>query len=180
MATVPTPYDWTAGVAPTAAALDAGVRDVGTFLLSPPSCSLYNSSAPSLTNNTWTLVTWDSESWDNDSMHSTASNTSRLVFATSGTYLLTVNAWFAANGTGGRGVNLTKSGAGTRAASNVVLSDGGVQATATAETLVAATVLRPFSAGDYVELWVWQASGGALNLSGGYNKTTLQAIRMGA
>lgn len=180
MATVPTPFHFTALTEPTAANLNAGIEDALAFLLDPPRCSLYRSSALSLSDNTWTLVSWDSESWDSDAMHSTSSNTSRLVFTTAGRYLVTLNAWFAVNSTGGRAVNLTKNGAGSRSASNVVLSDGGVQSTATAETLVSVSVERSFSANDYIEMWAWQGSGGALNLQAGTNKTTLSARRLSA
>lgn len=179
MATVPTPYDWTAGVAPTAAQLDAGVRDVGSFLLAPPRCSLYTSSG-SVANNAWTAVLWDSEHYDNDDMHSTASNTGRLVFRTAGLYLLNLLVFWLPHATGQRGVNLTKNGAGTRAAANVVLSDS-MTATAGAggATVHAVSVMRAFAANDYIEMFVYQNSGGALSMQGGYNNSTLQAHWMG-
>lgn len=180
MATVPTPYHFTALTVPTAANMNAGIESALVFLLDQPRVSLYRSATLSLTTATWTQVTWDSESWDTDTMHSTGSNTSRLVFTTAGRYWLNVAAWFDANATGSRGVNLTKNGAGSRSASNVVLSDAVLSAASIGETFVGVTVERAFAAGDYIELFVYQNSGGALNLQAGTNKTVLQARRLSA
>lgn len=180
MATVPTPFHFTANTVPTAANLNAGIENALTFLLDPPRASLYRSTALSLTTATWTQVTFDSESWDNDAMHSNVTFTARLNFTTAGRYLLMVNAWFDANSTGSRGVNLTKNGAGTRSASNTILSDAVLPAATVGETCVSVTVERSFAAGDYVELFTYQNSGGALNLGGGTNKTTLAARRVSA
>jgi hypothetical protein len=178
VATVPSQQTVVVGGKITAAYGNDDIRDAINFLLDPPRCSLYMSAADSIANNTWEMLSWDSESWDNDSMHSTSSNTSRLTFPTAGRYLIVVNALFDANGTGGRAINLTKNGAGARSSSNVVLSDGGVAATATAATRVAVTIEREFAAADYVEAWVWQSSGGALNCTGGTNGTTISARRV--
>jgi hypothetical protein len=182
VATVPVPFTWVAGSAPTAAALNGSTGPKGglDFLLSPPRATLYMSSSVSLSNNTWTLVTWDGEYQDEDTspMHSTSSNTSRLTAITPGRYEVSVRAYFAANATGTRGINVTPNGAGTRDVDNAALSDSFWAAANSTNQLVTATFEWLASANDYIELWVIQSSGGALNLvgSGSWTKMSMRWV----
>lgn len=171
MATVPTPFDWTAGAVPTASQLDAGVRDVETFLLNPPHATAYHSVDRTLTTATWTLAIFDSEVEDNDGIHSTASNTSRLTCQTPGLYLVTANVFFAGNATGGRGINITKNGAGTRGATSSAISDGFTPGVANTNQLVSATCEVRMAATDHLELFLFQGSGGNLSYIGGASGT---------
>ena len=70
MATVPVPFTWTAGVAPTAATLNGSTGPKGglDFLLSPPRAFAYQSTGVSVGTGTSTeiLMTFDAESWDTD------------------------------------------------------------------------------------------------------------------
>jgi hypothetical protein len=49
-----------------------------------PTCRLYNSTAFEVAEGDWRTVTWDSESYDSDSLHSTTTNTERIVIPTGG------------------------------------------------------------------------------------------------
>ena len=180
MATVPTPYHFTAGSIPTASAMNGGLESALSFLLNPPCCSIYQSASGSVATATWTRVLWDSEHYDTDTMHSTSSNTGRITFNTSGLYRLTIDAFWDSSSTGGRGVNLTKNNAGSHDAANVVLSDGFDAGVGSTNQLQSVAIDRRFTAGDYIEMWVYQSSGGALNFQGGYNKSALQARWVGA
>lgn len=164
MATVPTNRTWAVGEIVTAARLNA-LRDSldwsqGDF----PRCHVYDGTGITMTNATATLVTWNSEVYDNDTMHSTSSNTSRVTFTTAGLYevhfritlgggstitTLDMMCRLNANGASGGGTLIRtqpwESGAGLR----------------TAEL----QFRRAFSAGDYVELFVTQASGANRSLS---------------
>lgn len=157
MATIPTPYDATAGNKLTAAAFDAGVRDALKFLLTDyPRCHVYMTTATACPNATDTLLMWDSEGFDNDSMHTTPLNQINITTAglyhfdiqidmPSATYtqlLLTVNV------SDGGAI-----GGGTR------LRQKGYQNTATLPVTITFEFDRFFNAGDYVDVWITQTSG---------------------
>lgn len=177
MATVPTPFHYTANTVPTAANLNAGTEDALKWVMDPPRVSVYHSADRTLTTATWTLAIFDSENWDQDGpgssggMHSVLSNTSRLVAVTAGRYLVSALVYFAGNATGGRGVNFTKNGAGTRSSSNTVLSDAFAPGVANTNQLVPVTFEVALAANDYLEMFLYQSSGGNLNYIGSVNNT---------
>lgn len=175
MATVPNPMTWVAGLAgiPTAAQLNGtdGPKGVGDFLLDPPRVSVYMTTA-SLTHNTWTGVTWTATHYDTDSMWDSGDPT-RLTVNTPGRYLVTARAYFAANATGTRGINLTPNGAGVRDTDNVALSDSFWAAANSTNQLVTATFEWAAVEDDYLEMHAIQSSGGALNLVGSSSWTRL-------
>lgn len=175
MGTVPTPFHFTALTVPTAANMNAGIEDALAFLLTPPQAHVYHSADRTLTTATWTLAIFDSETADTDAMHSTSSNTSRLVCKTAGTYLVAAQVYFAPNATGGRGVNITKNGAGTRSSTSPIVSDGFSAGVNNTNQLVSVTALVSLAVNDYVELFVYQSSGGNLNYIGGTQGTKFSA-----
>lgn len=180
MATVPTTLTAAVGAKIPASTWNTYERDALSFLLDPPRLRVYRSADLSVSTSTWTQVTFDSESWDNDAMHSTSSNTARLIAVTAGRYLITVNAYFAGNATGTRILNLTANGAGTVSSSAGPLTNGAYAAANNTNQLCSATVEWSASANDYVELFVWQSSGGSLNLIGGANYTSVSMRRVSA
>lgn len=124
-----------------------------------PSCRVYNSTNFSVgTSGTDTLVTFDSERWDTSSMHSTASNTGRIYAPVAGIYDLKAHLNFAANGTGQRYAFFKVNGSRIVALTTQ-------PANATIITAVNPSSEVKLNAGDYVEVWAWQNSGGALNIS---------------
>lgn len=123
----------------------------------------YNSVALTVTTATWTLVTLDSERNDTDTLHSTASNTGRLTAARDGLYLVVFNGNFASNSTGFRGVQVRLNAAGN-AASGTAIAVKSVAAVNGDRTGLNLVTLYQLSAGDYVESFVYQNSGGNLNL----------------
>lgn len=165
MATIPTPYDATSGTKASAAAFDAGVKDVLNYLLDGvPRAHVYDASGLSMANGVATLVTFDSETYDNDSMHSTASNTSRIVFTTAGRYdvniLLTIGSGTYTN----EDLNVRLNSAGSSAGGTSLRTQAYSNGTAGLLTMIF-TFKRVFSAADYIELFVNQTSGGAKLLS---------------
>lgn len=175
MTTVPVPYTWVAGRAdaPTASDLNGphGPKGTGDFLLSPPRATVYNAASVSLTTATWTLATFDTDKQDTDTIHSTSSNTSRLVATTPGLYLVTAQVYFAPSGTGNRGVNFTPNGGGTRASTNAALSDGFCAGVNNTNQLVSVSFEWSAAEDDFLEMWVYQSSGSGLNLVGGSTGT---------
>lgn len=141
-----------------AAAFNAGVRDVLNFLLSTyPRCHVYNAAGQSIPNSaTLNLMLWDSEVYDTDSMHSTSVNTSRITFTSAGTYRVDAMICFA-------------SATYTTLSMQVNLNSGGVSGTGILRTMLydqgagncPFTMERFFAAGDYIEIFIAQVSGGA-------------------
>lgn len=161
MATVPVEITWVTGQVVTAAQLNANVRDAVNFLLSPPICQVRQTVAQSIPNNTNTAVLLDAEDIDNDGMHSTITNTSRLTAATTGRYAVGGGGTFASNTTGVRLASYAVNGTevpGTRVIAAPVGSS--------TQTDMADRAMSVFlNAGDYLEMLLYQNSGGALNTS---------------
>jgi hypothetical protein len=112
----------------------------------------------SLTNATYTAITYNTETYDTDGFHSTATNTSRITIPTgkSGYYTVFVLGCFAANGAGARIIKIVKNG-GTDLALNVLFGNGGAQT-----SMVISDIIN-LTAGDYIEVFAYQSSGGALD-----------------
>jgi hypothetical protein len=131
-------------------------------------------------NTTDTAITFSSELYDTDSIHSTSSNTSRFTVPTGkgGYWLVCFNATFAyVNTTGYRQIRLAKNGTITGSEPAPAMP-----ANAGEETLGAAMVLS-LSAGDYIEMYTWQNSGGNLNIRGtdsGNGRTFMSFNYLGA
>lgn len=130
-------------------------------------CQAYRTSNKSISNNTWTLVDLNAERYDYvasglTAMHDNSTNNSRIYARISGVYLAVAHAVFAANSTGVRGVAIIKNGAGVLTVGNIIA----VSTNTTISTDMAVFVMIPvlLTAGDYVEMCVYQNSGGALNL----------------
>jgi hypothetical protein len=122
----------------------------------------YQSAAQSIANNSITALGMDTEAVDSESAHSTSVNTSRYVAPVAGWYLVIAYVAFAANGTGNRLVEIRVNGAG--AATNLAQTVNQTPGAANGSALSAASLIL-LQAGDYVEAYGYQTSGGALNTS---------------
>lgn len=170
-----TPRTWIAGEKATAAMLNTHLRDNLAFLYAAKAARVYNSAAQSLANNTLTAITWDTESLDTDAIHSTASNTSRLVVPAglAGIWAISGQLEFAANATGVREIDVRKNG-------STVIAFAKRDADASVATVVPVTLIVQLAAADYVELLGWQNSGAALNTDAGASVSFFEARWMGA
>jgi hypothetical protein len=122
-------------------------------------CTVYDSTTQSIANNTSTIVTFDSENFDTDGFHSTSTNTGRITIPTglAGKYLVTFSFLWAQNGTGIRTANIFKNGAN-------VYGVGEQSGNASVFAGPNGAVIIDCAVGDYLELVVFQSSGGALNV----------------
>lgn len=173
-----TPKTWSAGAGITASELNTHIRDNENWLkgaftqlnvtsdsakakITPALCGarVYKAADQSITTATDTAVNLDSEFFDSDTFHDNATNNTRITIPASmgGYYMIGGNVLWASNATGQRQCYLRKNG-----------SLGTVIAT-TSLPAVAATVahqnvstLYQFAAADYMELIVFQSSGGNL------------------
>ncbi len=119
----------------------------------------YNVGAQSLTSGVPTALTMDSEEFDPSAMHDVSSNSSRITFATAGTYLVGGATVFDINGTGTRSLRIFINGT-----SQVTGATG--PGSASVVTRLSVATLFSFVATDYIEILGFQDSGGALNVLG--------------
>lgn len=123
-------------------------------------CYIRSSSDQAIANTTVTALTFGSEVEDLLGMHSTSVNTSRITIPTGygGMWMLTVVAIWAGGGTGSRQFGFMTNGAIQAGRSIPALANGHRSA----------LTLGPFrlAAGDYVEAYGYQDSGGSVNVIG--------------
>jgi hypothetical protein len=179
MATVPVPRTYVASENLTAAILNGttGPKGAEDFLLSPPRVYAWQTTPTTLgTSGTAGLLLFDTESYDTDSNHSTSSNTSRLVCNATGLYDVRVNLFFATNSSGYRELQIRKNAAGSNVGGTVVgLARVAAFAGAAAQVYLAKDI--PLTAGDYLEAFGLQNSGGSLALAGGNEYVTWASMR---
>lgn len=152
----------TAGQPATAAWGDA-VRDAAVYLgTGKPHARVYNTATQTLTTATNTVVTFDSERYDVGSCHSTSSNTSRLTVPSGegGVYTIGASIGFAANATGERIVDILLNG-------TTIIARIRHPAGAASQIDMTITTEYTLAAGDYVEVQLYQNSGGNLNTVAG-------------
>ena len=123
-------------------------------------CSAYNSTTQSVNDSAQTALTFDTEDYDVGAMHSTSVNTSRMTIPTGGTglYLVTANTSYAANAGSDRLITIYKNGSAWRKGPMFTPFNG-----TSAQTGLGVTAFMQLSAADYIEIFVFQGTGGALN-----------------
>lgn len=121
-----------------------------------------SSTVVTLADATVSVLNFDTEALDTDAFHSTSVNTSRLTVPTGldGKYRVWGKAEFGASATGHRAMDVRVNGATVHA---LAVAAAGLSADGV-PTLMGAMVLA-LAAGDYVELRLFQNSGGALTFN---------------
>lgn len=141
-----------------------GVAITGTFsatglaTLTTYSARVTNAAAQTITTATSTTLTFDTERWDTGALHSTSSNTDRLVGPVAGKYMVTASIEWAANVTGDRLLWIEDS------AGNIVAIVSQPPSTGGAVTRQSVTTTVDLTAADYVIVRVFQNSGGNLDI----------------
>jgi len=124
----------------------------------------YNNANLSISNTTVTALTLNSERFDNGGLHSTASNTSRITFPSACVAVVTANVQWAASTAGSvRSVLIRLNGTTSIGAA--------VQPGFSAAFQMSVASLYSFAANDYVEIAVYQDSGGSLNIVASGNES---------
>jgi hypothetical protein len=131
-------------------------------------CRLTKSADQTISNATFTAITFNGEDFDSDGFHDNATNNSRITIPTGkgGKYLFTVSGYWADNATGTRTVALYKNGTLITKARAIFRR----------EAMALSSVLS-LVATDYIELFVYQDSGGNLDVN---DATSIQASFLGA
>ena len=109
---------------------------------------------------TETALLWDVENYDTDFLHSTSVNPSRITAPVKGAYAFDVAASFASNGTGVRYICLIINGTNKFSETQVLGSAADNAYLQLSDTLY-------LDSGDYVEAFVYQNSGGSLDVRAG-------------
>lgn len=179
MATVPSQNTVTVGQRVTASLWNDDVKDAVNFLASPPNAQPYASATTTLITATWGVVAFASEEADNDVMHDNATNNSRVVAKTAGSYLVATACTITNSATGIRRFQLRKNAAGAVGSGTAILGPV-TDANPTAGTSVCLTGSRLVSlaANDYLEMFAYQSSGGNLTVAAGAELTFLHMIRV--
>ena len=151
----------------TASLWNDDVRDAVDFLISPPRVKVYKTASQSIATYSWACLTWNAEAFDSDTMHDNATANSRITFTTAGTYQITYNAFWANNATGLRNHTIEKNGNTTQGNGTPIVEPFAISPVAASHSGASISVMASFAAGDWIQAFAWQNSGGALNLSGG-------------
>jgi hypothetical protein len=166
---------WTAGEVPLGQYLNS-LRDALAYLLSPPQCEVYQAVTQNIgsaaTPASGNAITFDSEVMDSDGMHSTTTNTTRVVAPLADEYDIVGGVSFAGNGTGRRGGQWAINGA--LVANTLTFHSSG---STSALSVPMRSTRQFFNAGDYVELWAAQDSGSTLATGTGPNGSYLGLFR---
>jgi hypothetical protein len=121
--------------------------------------SVTDAAAVSVPNGTYTALTFTQEQYDTDSYHSNSTNTSRLTIPSGKTGYYQVNAQVVYNTSSGGGIrylSIYKNG-------SFFYASGDVSAPSGQYPRVPITLNAYLSAGDYIEIYAYQTSGGNLN-----------------
>lgn len=183
MGTIPTLPSFSAGQVLTASQLNQFTTWCN-FWQTPPICRASRSvDSSNLSSGAWHLVTFDQDDIDNDNMHSTVSSTSRITIQTSGYYEITAHPHWNNNSTGSREAYIYKNNNGDETLST---GTGLYNSAVPASTNFGTTIPMPplitsFTAGDYIELYMYQNSGTTLSIAGssGGTATWLQVRLVG-
>ena len=121
-------------------------------------CSLYNTAAFTTVNGVEQTLTFNTERFDTDAFHSTSSNTSRITIPAgkAGKYRVGINGYFNGNNTGQRQAYIKKNG--------TVYGDHKIFGSAVSEqNSVILSLIMNLAVADYLEMEVYQSSGGNLD-----------------
>jgi len=158
MATVPSFRTWVVGELVTASFMNTNIRDAGNFFTADPCAEMRQAVAQSIPNSANTAILLDTEDLDSDNGHSTVTNTSRYTAQTAGWWRVMGGVSLTGNATGTRNLFIAKnSGAVAGTGTNNGVPGAASWAGATKSKLVSLIV------GDFVEVFFFQNSGGALN-----------------
>ncbi len=154
---VPSPRTFSVGEIEVGAYLNS-LRDALTYLLNTPLAILNQANAQSIANATPTAISYDGTYLDTYGGHSNSVSNSRYTAQVAGWYFCKAGVVWAASAAGNRAIQLYKNGTAFTYSWNAVpaagtFNDPGVETSA----------LIQLNAGDYVEAWTTQNSGGALS-----------------
>jgi hypothetical protein len=138
-------------------------------------CRVYASSAQAVANATDTKVAFANETYDTDGFHSNVTNNTRITIPAglAGYYRVTFNIGFATSAAGRRLYGVTFNGGGD-------ISKGELTPGTSIEPVGTLTDTYFLNVADYIEVNLYQTSGGSLNTSGNSTRDYFQVERVGS
>jgi hypothetical protein len=134
-------------------------NNLRTDVLDQHGARVYHNAVQAVANTTDVVAALNTERYDNDTFHDTSTNNSRLTGGQIGKYAIFANCLFEANATGIRSLEILLNG------SIVIAKDVQEATSANQQPYLSISTVYIFTATtDYVEMRVWQNSGGSLNL----------------
>lgn len=133
------------------------------------SCSIYSLGNTSIVNSLFTIIAFNSETIDTNNLHSTTSNASRITIQQAGTYFVGVRFAINTAASGSLRGFLLRNASTLALVGEANLNSGSGSAYAS----IGMTGVFQLNAGDYLELTVFQTSGGALSMRGQSDGTML-------
>jgi len=133
------------------------------MLVQEYSAGVYRTTNQSIPNATNTNVIFDTEAFDNGDMVDLGTNNERVTIPFAGRYQVSFSVEFASNATGRRRIVLRKNGVSGGAG---VMQAIDVAASGVNDTEIGGSRLLNLAANDYLELEIYQDSGGALDILG--------------
>lgn len=178
MGAVPTIATYPAGAMFTSAYANS-IKAAYDFILSTPRCSVYQSAPQSIPNTTSTAVAFDLEVYDvvqsgDSPSHDNTTNNTRVYIRTTGKYEISGQVYFASNATGSRTADIRLNAAGSGAGGTRLVLNQQAPLSGAGTAVGCIPVEASLVAGDYVEIFGQQTSGGALNTAGGLGLTFLR------
>lgn len=155
------------------------VTDLERKAASITNCIAYPSAAQSHTaTGTFQVIALDGEEDDTGTMHDTVTNNSRIVAPSAGVYMITAQCSFFSNTVGERALTVRLNAAGSGAGGSPILFWDGTSLDA---GTIVANLSRPrrLVAGDYIEMFGYQASGGNLAYNVGAYQSWLSLTKVG-
>lgn len=117
-----------------------------------------------ITTGTETLVTFDTEIYDTSAYHDNSTNPSRFIAPTTGYYLFVASANWQADAAGIRYIHVQKNAAGSSSGGTGCGQSWSAPA-ASGPTIHQVSGVVQMTAGDYLELFVYQSTGGSKTLT---------------
>lgn len=127
----------------------------------------------SLADDTLTAVSMAAETYDFGDVHSNSSNPTRMTvpLGKGGTYMLVAHATFDGNATGRREIHIYKNGSSIGSITEF-------SPDATTDTRMQIVLNEELAAADYLEMFVYQNSGGALDIVNGERNTFFSILKV--
>lgn len=154
---VPSPRTFSVGEIEVGAYLNS-LRDALNYLLNTPLAILNQANAQSFSNAASAAIAYDGTFLDTYGGHSNSTNNSRYTAQVTGWYFVKAGVVWATNATGNRSIQLYKNGVAYPYSWTAVPAAGTFQ-----DPGVETAALVQLNAGDYVEAWATQNSGGSLS-----------------
>lgn len=123
---------------------------------------VYLSSSVTINNASETLLSWNAEEYDTDSMHDNSTNPSRITINTAGKYQIHSSINFLPAASGRRYSEFYKNGSVLNGGLTQLITTG-----ASGTTTLHGQLTVDLSASDYLEVKVYQDSGGGVDIGGG-------------